>query len=153
MNGITKKIEKRLDVIFNQFIEEKIGTSHVNLMPTKDKIPVLKRLGYSKSDDALEVVFKECGDCTLKQKGNVDFVEDNSGGLVSIRIRQFSKLDAESIQINVYTPIKNEINALSLEITSKNNIQDNVVDKRKLMFMDNILKHDYKELKREFIRG
>jgi hypothetical protein len=152
MNGIAKKMEKRLDVIFNQFIEEEIGTSHVNLMPTKDKIPVLKSLGYNKSDDALEVFFKDCADCNLKQKGNIDFIEDKSGKLVAVRIRQFSKLDADNIKINVYTTLENEIGELSLEIISKNNIQDNVVDKRKLMFMGNILKHDYKELRKEFVR-
>jgi hypothetical protein len=153
MNGVTKKIEKRLDVIFNQFIEEKIGSSRVNLMPTKDKIPVLKSLSYNKDDDALEVTFKDCDNCNLRQKGNVDFIEDISGDLAAIRIRQFSNLDAESIKINIYTTIENEIEALSMEITSKRNIQDNIVDKRKLMFMDNILKHDYKELKKEFIRN
>jgi hypothetical protein len=152
MNSITKKIEKRLDVIFNQFIEEKIGSSHVNLMPTKDKIPVLKSLSYNKHDDVLEVLFKDCNNCKPKKKGNVDFIEDTSGDLVAIRIRQFSKLNAKNAKINIYTTIENEIKTLSMEITSKINIQDNVVDKRKLMFMGNILKYDYKDLKRKFIR-
>jgi hypothetical protein len=122
-------------------------------MPTKDKIPVLKNLNYDKQDDALEVFFKDCDNCNLKRKGNVDFLEDTSGGLAAIRIRQFSRLDAESIKINIYTTIENEIEELSMEITSKINIKDNVVDKRKLMFMGDILKHDYKDLKRELIQN
>jgi hypothetical protein len=153
MNNITEKIEKRLDLIFNQFIEEKIGSSHVNLMPTKDKIPVLQSLRYDEQDDALEIFFKDCDNQNLKRKENVDFIEDSSGALAAIRIRQFSKMDAESIKFNIYTTIENEIAALSMEITSKKNIQDNVVDKRKLMFLDDILKQDYGELKKEFVRN
>jgi hypothetical protein len=152
MNAIAKKIERRLEVIFNQFIEEKVGTSHLNYMPTIDKVPVISKLNYDKDEDAFEVYFKECDDCTLTTKGPVDLLEDKEGHLAAIRIKTFSRLNIDNIKINVLTTIQNEIKELSMEINTKKDIPNNIVDKRKLMFMSNILQHDYKDLKAEFVK-
>jgi len=149
---IDQTIRKRLDVICDQFIEETIGTAKLKLMPPKDKVPIISKLHYEKSDDAFEIYFNECNDYKCKTKENVDFLEDQSGHLMAIRIRNFSKLDIENIKLNVLTTIENEIQAVSMEITTKPDILNNVIDKRKLMFLDTVVKQDYNDLRKEYVK-
>jgi len=152
MNEINQKIKKRLDIICDQFVEEEIGTTKLKLMPPKDKVPIISKLQYEKNDDAFEIYFNECNDYYYKTKNDIDFLEDKSGHLMAIRIRNFSKLDIESIKLSVLTTIENEIKSVSMEIRVKPDIINNVIDKRKLMFLDSVVKQDYKELKQEYIK-
>ena len=152
MTEINQKMKKRLDVICDQFIEEEIGSTKLKLMPPKDKVPIISKLKYEKGNDAFEIYFNECDNYKYNTKNDVDFLEDQSGHLMAIRIRNFSKLDIESIKINVQTTIENEIQAVSMEIKTKPDILNNVIDKRKLMFLDSVVKQDYKELRQEYVR-
>jgi len=147
MNRINQLMNRRLNVICNQFIKERIGESELTLMPPKSKVPMINNFNYDAKQDIFEINFKECNDCNQKTKNGIDFFENQLGHLVAIRIRNFSKLDVKEIKLNVLSSIKNEIEHLSLELIQKRNILDNVIDKRKLMFLDNLVKHDYKELK------
>ena len=148
---INHMIEKRLELICNQFIEEEIGSTKLNIMPPKENVPIISRLHYEKSTDTFEICFNECNEYNLKTKGGIDFLEDNNGHLMGIHIRGFSKLDIENIKLDVLTTIENEIKGLSIELNAKRDILNNVIDKRKLMFLDQVVKDDYEKLKREFV--
>jgi hypothetical protein len=152
MTEINQKIKKRLEIICDQFIEEKIGTTKLKLMPPKNKVPIISKLHYEKSDDAFEIYFDECDDYRCKPENNIDFLEDKSGHLMAIRIRNFSRLDIEGIRLSVLTSIENEIKSVTMETTTKLDILNNVIDKRKLMFLDSVVKQDYKELKKEYVK-
>jgi len=152
MNKANQLMEKRLDVICNEFIKEKIGESELSLMPPIDKVPIISGFSYDKTGDTFEICFKDCNDCVLKAKNGIEFLEDQSGHLMAIRILHFSRLDVDSIRLDILASIENEIEHVSMELITKRDILNNVIDKRKLMFLDNLVKHDYKELKREFVK-
>ena len=151
MAEMKKSIQNRLDVICDQFITEKIGENEIKLMPPKDKIPIISRFFYEKSDDAFEIYFNECNDYVCKTKNGIEFLEDKSGNLMVIRILNFSQLEVERIKLAVLTSIENEIEHVTMELKQKKNILKNVVDKRKLMFLDDMVKNEYKELRKEFL--
>lgn len=152
MATINQKIEKRLDLLCDQFMEEHIGTAKLKLMPPKDRVPIISRIHYAKDSDTFEIYFKECDNYICKTNNTIDFLEDRSGHLMAIHIRYFSKLNAESIMLNVLTTIENEIKQVSMAFTAKQDILSNVIDKRKLMFLNDMVKDDYKELRREFVK-
>jgi hypothetical protein len=151
MNEINQLMNKRLEVICNQFIKEKIGENELNLMPPRDKIPIISRFYYDENENTFEIYFNECNEYVCKTKSGIDFLEDKSGHLMAIRIRNFSKLDVEGIRLNVLTSIENEIELLSVELTKKQNILNNVIDKRKLLFLDELVKHGYEELRKNML--
>jgi len=151
MMEINHMIEKRLELICNQFIEEEIGSTKLNIMPPKENVPIISRLHYEKSTDTFEICFNECNDYNLKTKEGIDFLEDKKGHLMGIHIRRFSELDIGNIKLDVLTTIENEIKGLSIELNAKRDILNNVIDKRKLMFLDQVVKDDYEKLKREFV--
>ena len=152
MEDINKKMEKRLEIICNEFVEEQIGNAKLQLMPPKDKIPIIKDMHYEKDIDTFKIYFDKCDEYHYKFGTNIDFLENRLGHLMAIYIKNFSKLDIDSIKLNVYTTIKNEIQQVSMEFTAKQDILNKVIDKRKLMFLDNIVKDNYKELKRQFVK-
>jgi len=151
MAEINQMIGKRLELICNQFIEEEIDSAKLNIMPPKESVPIISRLNYEKSTDTFEIYFNECNDYNLKTNGDIDFLENNNGHLMGIHIRGFSKLDIENIKLNVLITIKNEIEQLSIELNAKRDILNNVIDKRKLMFLDQVVKDNYDDLRKEFI--
>lgn len=152
MQTINQKMEKSLGLICNQFVEEHIGTAKLELMPPQDKIPIISRIHYERSTDTFGIYFDECSNYNCKTKDNIDFLEDQSGHLMAIHIREFSRLDVESIKLNVLTTIENEIQEVTMEFTARQDIINNVIDKRKLMFLNNIVKDDYKDLIKEYIK-
>jgi len=151
MNAINL-MNRRLDVICNQFRKEKIGENELNLMLPKDEVPIINHFYYEKMDDAFEIYFTNCNDLVCRRKNDIDFLEDKYGHLVAIRIRNFSKLNVDSIRLNILTSIENEVEHLSIELTKKQNILNNVIAKRKLMFLGNLVKHDYKELRKGIVK-
>ena len=153
MKDINQLMNSRLDVICNQFIKEKIGENELKLMPPRDKIPIITRFNYDKNEDTFEIYFNECNKYVIKTKDVIDFLEDSAGHLMAIRIRNFSKLDVGGIGLNVLTSIENEIELLTIELTKKQDILNNVIDKRKLMFLDGLVKNDYKELRENMLNS
>ena len=152
MNALKNKIEKRLEVICNQFIEEHIGDAKLKLMPPKDNIPIIKNIYYEKNTDIFKIYFnEEYNYHTIKSKSNIDFLEDQLGHLMAIHIKNFSKLNIENIMLNIFTTIKNEIEQVSLQLIAKHDILNNVIDKRKLMFLNDVVKNNYNELRREYV--
>ena len=144
-----KEINDKFTTIFNNFYEESIGNSKVNVMPTYDKIPEIKKIGYNKQNDTFEVIFSEYNSSNSEEvkDDNVTFIENQEGHLMAIIIHQFSKI--KTIIIEITTSIKNEIEKVSMQLKTKDtNIPDSIVDKRKLMFMDEILKMDSSTLKK-----
>jgi hypothetical protein len=135
------------------FIKEKIGKNELSLMLPKDKVPIISSFNYDKNKDTFEIYFKKHYDYKSKIKNGVEFLEDNFGHLMAIRILYFSKLDVDSIKLNILASIKNEIEQVSMELRTKNDILDNVIDKRKLMFLDNLVKYDYKVIKKELLNN
>lgn len=141
----------RLEVICNQFIEEDIDSAKLNLMPPKDNVPIISRMYYTKESDTFEIYFNECNNYKPKERNDIIFLEDDIGHLMGIHIRNFSKLNIDNIKLDVLTTIENEIKQVSMELYSKRDILNNVIDKRKLMFLDTVVKNDYKDLRKEFV--
>jgi len=151
MAKINQRMGKRLNVICNQFREEQIGDAKLNLMPPIDKIPIISRMHYNRDNDRFEIYFDECDKYIHKLKNGVDFLEDETGRLMAVYILNFSQLDIDNIKLDVFTSIENEIERLSMELSAKKDILNNVIDKRKLMFLDTVVKNDYNDLRKEFV--
>lgn len=151
MNEVKQKIQKQLNIICDQFIEEEIGSAKLNLMPPIDKVPIITNMKYEKEKDTFEIYFSECDEPKIKSKENIDFFEDQYGHLIAIHIRRFSKLNIDQIKINVITTIKNEIKQAEIAM-KQSNIPDNIIDKRKLMFLNAIVRENYNELKTAYVK-
>ena len=152
MAELKQRITERLNGICDQFIKEKIGNVELTLMPPKDKVPIITRINYNESDDAFEIFFNECENYKYNSKNNVDFLEDQFGHLMAIRIRDFSNLELGTIMIDVLATIENEIQQVSLKLLKKQDILNKVIDKRKLIFLDTMVKEDYKEIKNAYVK-
>jgi len=146
MNEIDKIMNDRLKLIFNQFIEEKVGDKELQLMPPKDMIPVVSGFRRIPESDAVEISFSECEDCVTRKEDDVEFIEDKRGRLTSIRIYQISLLNEEKIRISVLMTIENEIKQVGMQIQRKEDVPNKLVKKRKLMFLDELVKGNYTQL-------
>ena len=55
--NIIEKANDKLQIVFNQFVEEKIGNSQIKMMPPSEKIPVIEKFNYDTTGDIFEIVF------------------------------------------------------------------------------------------------
>lgn len=147
MKDLIDKANYKLQIIFNHFIEEKVGNSNIKMMPSQDKIPIIEKFTYDKDKDIFEIVFKYEPNKEINtiRKGLVSFIEIDKK-LVAVHIHNFSKIDAKSIRFDALTTIQNEIQKLSVLIRNKEEISNNIVEKRKLEFTNELLSKDYNSL-------
>ena len=146
--NIIEKANDKLQIVFNQFVEEKIGNSQIKMMPPSEKIPVIEKFNYDTTGDIFEIVFKYTENIVPveKRKGYVSFLEYNKQ-LVAIHIHSFSQLEISSIKMDAITSIKNEIKSLVLAIKRKESISNNIIEKRKLEFAEKVVNEDFEKMK------
>ena len=148
MNDSINKYEKIFNNVYNTFSNEIIGNNAIKVMPPIDRKPQIERISYDKLKDVFEIVFKydvPKPEMT-KNKGNVSFIENKNGDLLAVQISNFSSMNIGKMKIVITSSIENKIKELSLEIKQKENITANIVDKRKLQFINNVIKTDYKTI-------
>ena len=43
MSDIVREANNQLQIVFNQFVEEQIGSNKIKLMPPAEKIPIIEK--------------------------------------------------------------------------------------------------------------
>lgn len=144
---IIDKANDKLQIFFNQFIEEKVGSNTIKMMPPAEKIPVIDKFYYNRNNDTFEIVFKYNPEINLfeRKNGDVSFFEYENQ-LFAIHIHNFSKQKIKTIKMNAITTLKNEIKTLVLALERKESISSNIVKKRKLEFTEKIVNEDLEKI-------
>lgn len=148
MSDIVREANNQLQIVFNQFVEEQIGSNKIKLMPPAEKIPIIEKFNYNSKADIFEILFKYKQGIHPKEirKGYVSFLEYEKQ-LVAIHIHSFSKLDIKSIRMDAITTIKDEIKSLALALKKKESIQNNIIEKRKLEFTEKMVANEFEKMK------
>jgi len=147
--NIKQLLSNQLKNVCDQFMQEKVDSVQLNLMPPKDKTPEINNVDYLQSIDAFEIRLKE----NINDYNNInglDISKDNNGHLEAVRINKFSYID-DDIRKKLISAIKNEIDNLSDYINTKPDIVNYIVDKRILLFLEFLIGNYYSELKKRVL--
>ena len=149
---IKKILSDDFNRIFDQFMQEKVDTAMLFLMPPKDKVPEIDDVKYLQALDAFEILIKKDHDNYINGNG-IDFSRDDNGRLTAVRIKKFSHLDDKKIRGNLISTIEKEKELLCENIETKPDIVNYVVDKRILVFLELLIKKYYTELKKVYLNN
>jgi hypothetical protein len=151
MNIQMEAIEKKFNDMYDKFSNENIGNSKLKMMPPINDKPRIERISYDKNTDVFEIAFKleDPNNIIKKNRNNVFFIENKNGELLAMQIIGFSKMNVERIKVTITTSIENEIKSVALEIKAKKNIANNISEKRKLQFINELIKTSYKEISKK----
>jgi hypothetical protein len=148
-------IEKTIQKYFETFIIETVNGIQIKTLPTKDKVPIVEQYGYDESLDIFEIIFKKCdqNDIIKKVKDFIIFIESKKGELLAIQIVEFKKHRIEKIKVTVNASINNEIQDLQMELSANQNIDisNTIIEKRKLEFLNDVIKNNLDEMRRNKI--
>ena len=148
---IKQRLSDSLRWICDQFMQEKIHSAKLNLMPPRDKVPEIYSLDYENIKDVFTISIKEKANNYINGNG-IDFSKNDNGHFAAARIKKFSLLDNKSLMGNLISTIEKEKKLLSENIETKPDIVDYVVDKRILIFLELLIKKYYADLKRLYIK-
>jgi len=115
----TPILQNRLNKYFDSFREESINGVPFNIMPPKDKVPLIKQCNYNKENDIFEIIFDYQANVRRNRKGNVIFIEDAQGRLVGIQVVGLREKSIAKITLEVIATLDNFIKAARISFTKK----------------------------------
>jgi hypothetical protein len=142
-------LQNRLNKYFDSFREENINGVPFNIMPPKDKVPLIKQCNYNEEKDIFEIVFDYQANVRLNRKGNVIFIEDAQGRLVGIQVLGLREKSIATITLEVIATLDNFIKAARVSFTKKTDPEEIAkidLEERKMDFFKDIIREEIPNL-------
>ncbi len=145
----TPILQNRLNKYFDSFREESINGVPFNIMPPKDKVPLIKQCNYDKDKDLFEIVFDYQANVRFNPKDNVIFIEDAQGRLVGIQVVGLKEKNIATITLEVIATLDNFIKAARVSFTKKTNPEEIAkidLEERKMDFFKEVITQEFPSL-------
>lgn len=138
----TPILQNRLNKYFDSFREENINGVPFNIMPPKDKVPLIKQCNYDKEKDIFEIIFDYQANVRLSPKDNVIFIEDAQGRLVGIQVLGLRQKNITTITLEVIATLNNFIRAARVSFIKKTDPEEIAkidLEERKMDFFKEVI--------------
>lgn len=135
-------LQNRLSKYFNSFREENINGVPFNIMPPKEKVPLIKQCSYNQGNDVFEIVFDYKTQVNTKRQDNVIFIEDMQGRLVGIQIIDLKQKNIKKFTLEIITTLDNFIKTARVNFADKvdpEEIANMDLEERKMSFFKDVV--------------